>query len=224
MRERGDLTVLHEPFMYFHYLTNTRARFPHFDPDPAHPVSYEGIRDMILKLAEDGPVFVKDMAYYVLPELLDDLAFARSARHAFLVRDPAEAILSYAKLDPDFTVEELGIESQWRLLSGLNDAGKKAAVMLSAAIRADPEASIGSYWQAMGLSPKPDAFKWGDALPDGWKHVKGWHGEVLRSGAIRPPDEDRDVASKLAALPERFNKMWRHHQKFYERLVVRTAY
>ncbi len=47
MRERGDLNVLHEPFMYHHYLTSTDRLFPAFTPDPGHPATYADIRAMI---------------------------------------------------------------------------------------------------------------------------------------------------------------------------------
>ena len=220
MRERGDLTVLHEPFMYFFYLSKAWANCPHFHPDPTHPTDYEGIRDMIRTLAETGPVFVKDMAYYVLPELLDDLSFSRNAHHAFLVRQPVEAILSYAKLDPDFTSEEVGIEGQWQLFTGLVEAGLDPIVLRSEALRSDPKGQIGGYWRAVGLEPKPAAFEWNSDLPDGWQHVKDWHDDVLQSGAIRPPDNNRDQAQELALLPDRFTEMCRHHQTFYEKLIA----
>ena len=37
MRERGDLGVLHEPFMYDYYLNQTSRIFADFTPEPGHP-------------------------------------------------------------------------------------------------------------------------------------------------------------------------------------------
>ena len=66
MVERGDLQVLHEPFLYLYYIGDARRTLPHFDPEPDHPASYADIRAMILDTAQSGSVFVKDMCYYVV--------------------------------------------------------------------------------------------------------------------------------------------------------------
>lgn len=112
MRERGDLDCLHEPFMYDYYVHRQVRRMPHFDVQKDHPTSYGAIRDMILERAEKGPVFFKDMSYYVMPHLLDDRDFAGRLTNVFLVRDPIASIPSYHKLDPDLTLEEIGLEAQ----------------------------------------------------------------------------------------------------------------
>ena len=124
MRERGDLDVLHEPFMYDYYLNRAPRRFPDFRPDPDHPANYADTRRMILRRAEGGPVFFKDMAYYVLDTLPDDAEFRDAITHAFLVRHPAESILSYARKDPGFASVELGIEAEWRM-SGCGTGPKR---------------------------------------------------------------------------------------------------
>ena len=124
MRERGDMTVLHEPFMYHHYLATKDRLFPDFQPDPAHPATYEDIRAMIRRRARERTVFFKDMAYYVAEALPKDARFMAEMTHAFLIRDPVEAAVSYAKRDPNFTRTELGLEAQWRLYRVLCDEGR----------------------------------------------------------------------------------------------------
>ena len=57
MRERGDFTCFHEPFMYDYYVNKKVRVMPHFDIDDDRPKTYPDIRDMILKSAEDKPVF-----------------------------------------------------------------------------------------------------------------------------------------------------------------------
>ncbi len=114
-RERGDLNVLHEPFMYHHYLTRSDGLFPDFTPEPGHPTTYGDIRQMILDQSVTQPVFFKDMAYYIDADLPGDPAFMDAMTHAFLIRDPAEAALSYQKRDPEFTQTELGHEAQYSL-------------------------------------------------------------------------------------------------------------
>jgi hypothetical protein len=60
MLERGDMTTLHEPFIYLYYVHDRKKTLDYFDPDPDHPTSYHDIREMVLAAAEQGPVFVKD--------------------------------------------------------------------------------------------------------------------------------------------------------------------
>ena len=93
MRARGDLACLHEPFMYDYYINRSTRQMPHFDAMDDHPRSYDAIRDMILARAEQGPVFFKDMSYYVMPHILADEAFFTRVTHSFLIRDPRASIL-----------------------------------------------------------------------------------------------------------------------------------
>ena len=57
MRERGDVTVFHEPFMYHYYLERADRVFPEFEPAPGHPTTYDDTRAMILEAAANQPVF-----------------------------------------------------------------------------------------------------------------------------------------------------------------------
>ena len=86
MRARGDLDCLHEPFMYDYYVNRSTRQMPHFDAMDTHPKSYDAIRDMILARAAEGPIFLKDMSYYVVPHLLADADFLDRVTHSFLVR------------------------------------------------------------------------------------------------------------------------------------------
>lgn len=216
MRERGDLDVLHEPFMYHHYLSQTETHFPDFEPEPGHPRDYSDIRAMILRRASARPVFFKDMAYYVETELPRDPAFANQMTHAFLVRDPAEAIVSYHKRDPDFSLHEVGIEAQHRLLRALREAGHDPLVITAAHLREAPEATLARYWAHVDLPFMRDAFGWDETVPDGWKAVADWHATALNSGAIQKPEEGRDYGAEVVALGAPFAAYEAHHRPFYE--------
>ncbi|MEX0283064.1 MAG: hypothetical protein AB3N23_00480 [Paracoccaceae bacterium] len=220
MRERGDLGVLHEPFMYDYYLSGNRKPFAGFEPDADHPTTYAGIRAMILEKATDRPVFFKDMAYYVTESLTRDPAFAREMSHAFLIRDPAESVISYAKRQPDVTLEEIGIEAQWTLYRTLVDMGITPTVLSAQTVRANPTAEMTRYWSDVGLPDAPHALSWDTEVPDDWRSVQNWHQDVLSSTAIVPPDETRDVAGELAALGEPFVSYAAHHRPFYDKFMA----
>jgi len=223
MRERGDVDVMHEPFMYEYYLNNPNRVFADFTPDPDHPKTYAAIRDMILTRAQTQPVFFKDMAYYVLDHLPGDPDFMAAAHHAFLIRDPAESILSYHRRDPGFTCEEVGIEAQSRLFEALRAAGQSPLVIRASDVRAAPEAQIARYCAAAGLRHRPAALNWDSSLPKGWETVQDWHGDVIKSGAIRPPETGRDFHAELAMLGPPYTDYDTHHRPFFEALDAQVC-
>lgn len=225
MRERGDFGCLHEPFMYDYYLHRQVREMPLFEPEAGRPVSYAEIRDHLLSRAEREDVFFKDMAYYVMPEILSDEAFAGRLTHAFLIRDPRRSILSYHKLDPELTCEEIGLEAQWRLYQWLRDeCGMSPAVIEAETVQADPRAALGQWWSDIGLPFSEDAFDWNDdAAPEDWGQVAGWHGDVQSSSAIRPPEagEDEKTAAAFEAAAKdapRLRRLLEHHLQYYHRL------
>ena len=225
MRERGDCTCFHEPFLHHYYIDRAVRELPHFDVDPETPTTYAEIRDGLLAAAQQGAVFVKDMSYYVVPTLFDDAEFAARVTHSFLIRDPVASILSHHKLDPGVTREEIGLEAQWRHVSWLIEAtGETPVVVEAESVQRDAQAIIGAYWRRIGLPPVADAFEWSsDDIPDDWRQVAGWHETVSTSGAIRDYSADDAAAHRAefeaaaAAAPQLWDYL-AHHQPFYEKL------
>ena len=230
MRERGDFACLHEPFMYDYYIHRQVRQMPHFDPEPGRPVSYAAIRDDILARAQREDVFFKDMSYYVMPAMREDVEFARGMSHAFLIRDPRRSILSYHKLDPDLSSEEVGLEAQWRHFEWLrDDCGLAPAVIEAESVREDPCSAMRTWWSAAGLDFVDDAFSWNDAeAPEDWGQVSGWHGDVQTSTGIRRgtmADDDKleaDFEAAARAAP-RLTELLRHHVRFYDLLRSEAA-
>lgn len=221
MRERGDLRCLHEPFMHDYYLGQGRD-FPGFTPVPDHPTDYAGIRAMLREMAGEGPVFFKDMAYYVMPGLLSDAEFMAEITHSFLIRSPMASILSYHKLDPHFALQEVGIEAQWRLYEAARDAGLNPVVIDAESVRADPRGTMRLYWDAIGLDYNAAAFDWQDP-PKEWEHVSAWHEEARTSSGIRTADPEEMLRKEVEfdALAERephLRDYLDHHAPFYAKL------
>lgn len=219
MRERGDLDVLHEPFMYHHYLTHPDGLFTGFSPDPAHPRDYAAIRAMILQRSQSGPVFFKDMAYYIGADLPADPDFADAMTHAFLVRDPAESILSYYGREPGFSCREVGLTAQLALYEALRGRGHDPVVLTADQLRADPEATLRRYWQRIGLYFAAHAFCWKKAVPAAWQSVAHWHEKAALSQGIEAAEATRDSRDALARLGAPYTGYESHHRPAYERLL-----
>jgi hypothetical protein len=223
MRERGDLDCHHEPFMYDYYLHRKVRVMPHFEAEVDRPESYEAVRAMLLERAARGPVFIKDMSYYVFPRILDDAELAPHLVNGFLVRDPVASLPSYFKIDKDVTLEEVGLEAQARHRAALAERGIDAPVILAEDVRRDTRAAVGKLWQAMGLPPADHAFEWQSEQPEDWKQVGEWHGKVSASTGIAPitPEEEAEKQRKFDALVAAHPKaqaFYDHHLPFYEEL------
>lgn len=207
MRERGDLTCFHEPFLAYLYGKPGIRRLPHAEPSAEPAPSFADVCDRLEEAARAGSVFLKDMAYYVVQDILEQPDIARRLRHAILIRDPRRSILSYHRLDSEVTVEGIGVAAAWELAQGIERiTAQRPFVIEAEVVRRDPEGEIGRLWAAWDLPDRPAAFDWRpDAPPDDWRHVAGWHQSVINSAGIRPPEEttdpDADFAKAAAAEP-----------------------
>ena len=179
---------------------------------------------MIRQRAALGPVFFKDMSYYVVPHLLEDMAFCDSITHAFLIRDPVASIASYYRLDPEVRQVEIGLEAQWQHFSALRDQGVSPVVLLAEDIRANPHAVMAAYWRAVGLANAPQAFDWQTDTPQDWQQVAGWPGAVMASQGIKPmTDSERqaqvDRFEVVARARPDLRDLLEHHREFHQRLA-----
>jgi len=204
MRERGDLECLHEPFLHYYYLQKMKKRLAHFEAESGHPVSYRETRDSIIKKAEDSPVFAKDMSYYVMPEILDDEEFCKRVQHCFLIRNPYRSILSYHRLDSDLSLDEVGIEAQWIQYQEISKmTGCDPVVIEAEAVQVDTRGMMRSFWQAIGLDYREDAFSWEtEATPEDWQYVKGWHQQATNSQGINPLEQNEELEALNAEARE----------------------
>lgn len=227
MRERGDLDCAHEPFMYDYYVHRKAGTMPLFDVQSDQPTAYADIRDMLLNRAASGPVFFKDMSYYILPYLADDVEFAARLTNVFLIRNPVASIASYYRLDPEVSLEEIGIEAQWQHFEFLEKHGLKSPIVLkSEDIQNNPERVMAAFWKAIDL-PYRDAFNWSDDTPEDWEQVGGWHGDVSKSKGIRPMDADHADKAQvrfetMAEAAPVLHDLLAHHRPFYDLLAARA--
>ncbi|QGX97183.1 hypothetical protein EI983_02360 [Roseovarius faecimaris] len=227
MRERGDLDCAHEPFMYDYYVHRQVRQFPMFDMQEDQPQSYTEIRDMLMRRAETGPVFFKDMSFYVYEQVLEDAEFSARLTNSFLIRNPVASILSYFKLDPDATMEEIGLEAQFRHYNALVTRGEAPVILEADDVRGDTRGMMTAWWQIIGLPFRERAFDWQTPAPEDWDHVEGWHGDVSNASGIRPLSA-ADVAKQradfeaMAKTHPRMLDCLEHHLPFYEALKAQA--
>lgn len=223
MRERGDMSCHHEPFMYDYYVHRKIREMPYFEIEEDRPQSYQDIRNMLLRDAEDCDVFFKDMSYYVMPRILEDAEFSSRISNCFLIRNPVASILSYFKLDNEVTLDEIGLEAQWKHCQGLLDKGIEPIVIEAESVQNNPRQVLASAWERIGVSNEEKAFDWQDEKPADWGQVSGWHQDVLGSDGIAAVDPDalekkRNEFKQLAEQNSKLRKYLDHHLPYYEKL------
>ncbi len=203
---RADTAVVDEPF-YAHYLKATGLEHPGREEILAtHESDAATVANALI-----GPVpggrrlwYQKHMSHHLLPGM-DDLVpgWLDRLTHAFLVRDPARVIVSFAKVVANPTPEDLGLPQQLRLLERLRAQGLRPPVVDAAEIRGDPRGSLTRLCGAVGIPFDEAMLAWpaGPRETDGvW--AKHWYASVERSTGFEPPEEGEppEVPSDLQGV------------------------
>lgn len=185
---RPDCAVWDEP-LYAHYLTQ-------YEPD--HP----GIPEIIAAHENDwrkvvealiGPVpggktihYQKHMAHHMLPHISDEWLVGVS--NVFLIRDPAEVLLSMSKVMETVTLQDTGFPDQFRLFEKVCELTGEAPPVIDARdIGTDAEGTLRALCAALGIPFDPAMLSWpaGPRDSDGiW--AKYWYDNVNRSTGFQP--------------------------------------
>jgi sulfotransferase family protein len=212
MVERGDMTVLHEPFC------NLRD----YGETDAGPRTFASAASLLAWLRDETPdmrVFLKDhppTAY--VDEVLADRRFLAEARHAFLIRRPEEIAASSYALYPGMNVNSIGLETLSRVQAAVRAAGGDASVVIdSDDLVARPEATMAAYCAAVGLPFIPRALTWEPGERPEWRRSARWHMDVSASSGFERYERVYPHTVENSADLARFAA---HHRPFYDRLYA----
>jgi len=182
MIERGDLTVLHEPFSE-HYYYGPEKRSHRYDEVRPHATP-SGIFAHLERAGRDRRVFLKDMASHV--HALIDPEFLARFEHSFLIRDPAWALPSLEAKWTDFSEEEAGYAPLGDLVDALVASGREPVIVDSYDLRTDPAGTIAAYCTTLGIPFLADALEWSPGMPASWEMWEEWHTDVAASEGFQP--------------------------------------
>jgi hypothetical protein len=193
MMERGDITVLHEPFSYLYYVHQDGATIDQQYVDPGHPTDYDGIRSHILDTAAGSAVFFKDMCAHCFDQLRVDDVFLQRLSNTFLIRDPAKTVASYYAMNPKVTAAEIGLRQLSGIYEQLLSRGLEAVVVDADDLEEDPEGTMNAYCLALRIPFIPDALTWDSGHQAEWEIWKDWHRDAAQSTGIRKNMETFEV-------------------------------
>jgi hypothetical protein len=211
MAERGDMTVLHEPFSNLRDYGETDVGARTFDS----PVSLLGwLRDETRNVS----VFLKDTTDHHLRDVLAGRRFLAEARHAFLIRRPEEIAASYHALFPAMSINAIGLEKLCELQAAVRDAGGNPSVVIdSDDLVARPEATMAAYCAAVGLPFIPRALAWEAGERSEWRRSARWHADASASSGFGRHERVYPHTVENSAELARFAA---HHRPFYEQLYA----
>jgi hypothetical protein len=209
MAERGDLTVLHEPFCNLKDYGETDVGGRTVD-SPASLLAW--LRDE----ARDRGVFLKDTMDHQHDEVLADRRFLAEARHAFLIRSPEEIAASYYALFPSMTINAIGMERLCEMQAAIRNAGGNPPIVIdSDDLMARPSATMAAYCTAVGLPFDPRALTWERGEQPEWRRSARWHTDVSNSSGFERREREYPHTVENSEMLARHAA---HHRPFYEQL------
>jgi hypothetical protein len=211
---RGDTFVIDEPF-YASYLRETDVDHPGRDEViAACETDWRKVLEGLTGEIPDGKTifYQKHMAHHVLPGMegpwLDGL------RHAFLLRDPLEMLISLDKIMAAPRLEDTGLPQQLRLFRHVGDRSSTTPPVVDAAdILTNPEAMLRRLCAALGVDFTEKMLRWkaGPRETDGvW--ARFWYGSVYESTGFRP------YTSTAKTLPEHLRPVYEECLPYYDTL------
>ena len=221
---RPDCAVVDEPF-YGYYLKATGLE---------HPAGAEVMasmscdwREVARQLCEELPVtadpatcsvfYQKHMTQHVLPAM--DMGWTDGLQNCFLIREPRRIIASYARVRPQFVLEELGFPQQWALFQRVADRlGEAPPVVDSARTLQDPEGVLRALCASVGIPFREAMLHWpaGSRASDGvW--APHWYAAVERTTGFEPVNE---LPLEDVAVPAGCEAMCAEAEDIYARLLA----
>jgi hypothetical protein len=148
------------------------------------------------------------MAHHLLPDV--GRGWLGRLCNAFLIRDPAHVVASYARVRDEPTLADLGYAQQVEIFRSYGGPVVDAADLLR-----DPPAVLGRLCEALGIAFDPAMLSW----PPGRRPTDGvwaphWYAAVEASTGFAP------YVSRPAVVPARLRELVNEAQPYYDELAA----
>lgn len=214
---RPDTAVVDEPF-YACYLAATGAEHPMRDEVlRSQSADWRVVADALVGPAPDGRrvFYQKHMTHHMVPGIGRE--WTGRVRNAFLIRAPADVLLSYAEVRGQARLADIGMIEQRDLFEREADRlGRAPPVIDSHDVLADPRGQLGALCAALGIAFFETMLSWpaGRRASDGvW--APAWYSAVERSTGFAAPRP----RTRLDDLPDDLKRVAEAARGDYERLA-----
>jgi hypothetical protein len=200
---RPDTIVVDEP-LYAHYLDATGIEHPGREAIlAAQPRRWPDAVAGLLAPCDAAVFYQKHMTHHLVPQVGRD--WLAEVTNAYLIREPAHVVASYAKVRGEPTLADLGYPQQVEIYRAYGGPVVDAADVLR-----DPEGVLRRLCAALGIPWDPAMLAW----PAGRRETDGvwaphWYAAVEASTGFAPYDpRPADVPEHLRALVERAEPLY----------------
>ncbi|MGK7887828.1 MAG: hypothetical protein AB4042_00740 [Leptolyngbyaceae cyanobacterium] len=212
---RPDTFVQDEPF-YPHFLTVSDRQDPGREAVLKH---YETDWKKIVEQLIHGEIPDQKSIYYqkfivcrLFPHI--DLDWVAELTNCFLIREPQEMILSYLKLWPNPTLENLGTLRLRQLFYTVRDTlGTIPPVIDARDLQSNPRQTLSLLCAAVGVEFTEDMLHWppGDPTDDIWSQYQ-WYDTVRQSTTFQT------YTPKTEKVPDQFSDLLAQCNEVYREL------
>lgn len=209
MAERDDRVVVHEPFSQV-------VDFGEVQVGDRVAHSQQDVLAELRSIAAQRPVFFKDTTDFHYPALLADQEFLAAATHTFIIRHPAEAIVSHHRLNPGLGRDEIGFARLYEIFDAVRTATGRTPVVIDSDDLLDrPVETVRAYCEAVGIPFLPAALNWLPSMRPEWRATSRWHESTSRTaGFTRGAGGHADVLAANPVLRSHHD----YHLPYYEQL------
>lgn len=185
---RGDCVVVDEPF-YACYLAATGVDHPmRAEVLASQPPEWSAVIESLTAPLPEGRAiqYQKQMTHHMMAPL--DEAWLRTARHAFLIRDPVEMVASYTQKRGEVTVEDLGLPQAVEIYERVREVtGREPPVIEASDVLRRPEIALRRLCAALDVPFSERMLSW----PPGLRESDGvwaphWYNAVAESTGFAP--------------------------------------
>ncbi|MFM9700811.1 sulfotransferase-like domain-containing protein [Streptomyces europaeiscabiei] len=209
MTERDDHAVVHEPL-------SRVVDFGEVEVGDRIAHDEQGVLTALRAIAASKPVFFKDTTDFHYPALLADEEFLAAATHTFIIRDPAEAIVSHHKLNPDLGRDEIGFAWLYEIFTAVQAATGTTPVVIDSDDLLDrPAETVRMYCEAVGIPFVPEALNWQPGMRSEWQSTSKWHQSTSRTAGF---ERSSGAAAESVAADPKLRAYRDYHMPYYEKL------
>jgi hypothetical protein len=207
---RPDTVAVDEP-LYAYYLDATGIDHPGREQILAsQPRRWDEVAAQLTGPVPGSPAvyYQKHMTHHLLPEVGRDWLGALT--HAFLIRDPAHVVASYAKVRGEPTLDDLGYPQQLEIFRAFGGPVVDAADVLR-----DPAGTLDRLCGALGIGFDEAMLSWkpGPRAEDGvW--APHWYASVHASTGFAP------YQPSPAVVPDRLRALVEAAQPYYDEMAA----
>ena len=210
--QRDDMAVIDEPY-YGYYLATTGLDHPgKQETIDSEPTTLTDVQHKIETQAKNKPhLFLKNIASHA--GILDP-AIAIDFQNVILTRDPRRIITSFSKVIHHPTHRDIGIKTQWEILTYYREHGKYTPIVIdSQDVLQRPEKMLTNLCTYLSLDFQDSMLSWeaGPKVYDGtW--AKYWYKSVHKSTGFSPSRLSKDP------VPKHLDKLAEEAMTYYKKL------